>query len=51
MNDTQTNNMRDFMHSNYGTDKLDKSVELNQNMSIDNGRSSDDLTNTLRAGF
>lgn len=49
MND-QENSLRDFMTSNYGDGKADKSKELNSGMSIV-GESSDDLTNKLRGGI
>lgn len=49
MNDQQ-NTLRDFMKSNYGDSKADKSTELNSGMSI-TGESNDELTNKLKGGI
>ena len=49
MND-QSNTLKDFMKSNYGDSKADKSTELNSSMSI-TGEANDDLTKKLKGGL
>lgn len=43
----EENNLRGFMKNNYGDDKLDKSQELNESMSIRES-SPDDYTRKIR---
>lgn len=45
-NQTSFNKPRDFMKSNYGDEKLNKSTELNNTMSIEN-KSNDEYTKKL----
>lgn len=39
--------MRDFMHSNYGDEKANKSVELNESMTITDSKQ-DEYTRTIK---
>lgn len=45
-NQTSFNQPRDFMKSNYGDDKLNKSTELNNSMSVEN-KSADEYAKKL----
>lgn len=48
--ETNTQNVTNFMKSDYGDSKMSKTNELNSSMSI-NSTSNDELTNKLKGGF
>ena len=50
MEEQNTENVTNFMTSDYGDKKVSKEKELNSNMSINN-TSNDELTSKLKGGF
>lgn len=48
--ETNKQNVTNFMTSDYGDNKISKTNELNSNMSI-NSTGNDDLTGKLKGGF
>lgn len=48
--ETNTQNVTNFMVSDYGDNKISKNNELNSTMSI-NSTGNDDLTSKLKGGF
>lgn len=48
--ETNTQNVTNFMKSDYGDSKMSKTNELNSSMTI-NATSNDELTNKLKGGF
>lgn len=48
--ETNAQNVTNFMKSDYGDSKMSKTNELNSSMSI-NSTSNDELTNKLKGGF
>lgn len=47
---TNTQNVTNFMKNDYGDNKMSKTNELNSSMSI-NSTGNDELTNKLKGGF